>query len=459
MASISVTYTFTNSTTADASQVNTDFTDIINGTSDGTKDFNIGTLAVVGTSTFNGAVTLGDGSPDDITINGSLASSIPIKTNNSFNFGSSTLGLSSIYFGSAGGFTTRIVGGATSSWTMTLPTTSGTSGYALTNIGSGATAWSPVARGPYSTDNYGLSTSVGASAMTINLTDATGATPSATSPVTLVFKNSTASTGDATTLTVTSALSIVVNSGATLGHVSGANCYIYVWALNNAGTVELAVTGSRYNFDEGELQTTTGIGGGSTDWDTMYTTSSRTSKAVRLLGRIKSNQVTAGTYAANATGISLFGRQQWPDNTSWKSDLTFTPSTSFGTIGTSKIFYRRECDSIRVRGYFQPGTTTSSNAYISLPSISIDYSKLGTDSLKTHVGYFGGIYPSNPHVQINDANSGLMVVDGSDTGKVYLSLFYLNGSYEINHADTVSSGSTQWVDFEFSVPIMEWRSL
>lgn len=62
MAFISVTNTFVNATTADASQVNTNFTDITNGLSDGTKTLtvltvNTTTLAVTSTSAFTGAAS------------------------------------------------------------------------------------------------------------------------------------------------------------------------------------------------------------------------------------------------------------------------------------------------------------------------------------------------------------------------------------------------------------------
>jgi hypothetical protein len=121
VASPSVTYTFSNSTTADATQVNQNFTDVINGLTDGTKDLSISALTCAGAATLNGAVTLGNASSDDITVTGSLASTVAIKTNNSFNIGSATLGLAGIYLGSSGGFTTRLVGAATASYTLTLP--------------------------------------------------------------------------------------------------------------------------------------------------------------------------------------------------------------------------------------------------------------------------------------------------------------------------------------------------
>ena len=110
MPAPSVTYTLTNGTTADATQVQQNFTDLVNAMSDGTKDFSINAITAAGTATFNGNVTLGNASGDDVTFTGSLASTIPIKTNNSFNIGSATLGLAGLYLGTAGlGATARVV--------------------------------------------------------------------------------------------------------------------------------------------------------------------------------------------------------------------------------------------------------------------------------------------------------------------------------------------------------------
>lgn len=143
MANITVTYSFSNGTTADASQVNQNFTDIINGTSDGTKDFSISALTAAGNVSFTGSsITLGNASSDDLTITASLASTISIKTTASYNIGSSTLGLAGIYFG-ANSQTVRIVGSGSMSatWTLTLPVSAGTNNYALTTNGSGTTSW------------------------------------------------------------------------------------------------------------------------------------------------------------------------------------------------------------------------------------------------------------------------------------------------------------------------------
>ena len=128
MAFPSVTYSFTNNTAADATQVNTNFTDIINGTSDGTKDFNISALTVAGTATFNGNVLLGNASSDDIQFNGSLATSLPIKTQRTYDIGGVDVGLRILYLGMNSTHTIALQApssGASADYSLTLPPTTG----------------------------------------------------------------------------------------------------------------------------------------------------------------------------------------------------------------------------------------------------------------------------------------------------------------------------------------------
>lgn len=133
MANITVTYSFTNATTADASQVNTNFTDIINGTSDGTKDFSINALTCAGTATFNGNVAIGNASSDDLTVTASLASTLPIKTNTSFDIGSSTKGLANLYMGGSSTFTAKLVAATLSaSRIYTIPEVSADASFVMT---------------------------------------------------------------------------------------------------------------------------------------------------------------------------------------------------------------------------------------------------------------------------------------------------------------------------------------
>jgi len=57
MAFPSITYTFVNSTTADATQVNRNFTDLINGVSDGVHDIRVNDASVVGNLTLSNALS------------------------------------------------------------------------------------------------------------------------------------------------------------------------------------------------------------------------------------------------------------------------------------------------------------------------------------------------------------------------------------------------------------------
>ena len=144
MAYTTVTYTFSNSTTADATQVNQNFTDLINGLSDGTKDISVNAITAAGTATLNGNVNLGNSSSDDLTITAALASSISVKTTATYNIGSSTLGLISVYLGNASSYTVRLLASASQSatYTLTLPTTVGTKGYVPYNSdGAGVLTW------------------------------------------------------------------------------------------------------------------------------------------------------------------------------------------------------------------------------------------------------------------------------------------------------------------------------
>jgi len=91
MASISVTYTFTNGSVADATQVSQNFTDLVNGLSDATKDLSIGTLIVAGTTALNGNTTLGNATGDTITYTGRVASNVDPSAAATYLLGSATL--------------------------------------------------------------------------------------------------------------------------------------------------------------------------------------------------------------------------------------------------------------------------------------------------------------------------------------------------------------------------------
>lgn len=146
--------------------------------------------------------------------------------------------------------------------------------------------------------------SVAASALTLAVKTLAGADPSVTDPVIFVFRNSTLSLGDYLVYRVTAALSIVVPSGATLGHVSAINQQLILYAIDNAGTPELAVA-TKYFDPSVRQQSTTAISAAATDPATIYSNNARANVAWYSLARCISNQAVAGTWAAVPVEIDL----------------------------------------------------------------------------------------------------------------------------------------------------------
>lgn len=144
-------------------------------------------------------------------------------------------------------------------------------------------------------ENLGLTPTVGGSALTIAMKNATGSDPSSSSPVSIGMRSPTLTSGLFNLRKVQSPLSITIPSGATLGLESGSNGYIYAYALDNAGSIEMAV--SSIWRDDSLLGTTTTISS-SADNDGFYSATGRTSVPFRLIGRFRYSTCPNGTYSA-----------------------------------------------------------------------------------------------------------------------------------------------------------------
>jgi hypothetical protein len=112
---------------------------------------------------------------------------------------------------------------------------------------------------------------------------------------------------------ISAPVSVVVSSGSTLGTVSGVQSRIVVLALDNAGTVELAVvniSGGTDLTETGLISTTAeGWAGAADSASTVYSTTARTSLAYRVVGYVESTQATAGTWATAPSTIQGYGGQ------------------------------------------------------------------------------------------------------------------------------------------------------
>ena len=147
------------------------------------------------------------------------------------------------------------------------------------------------------TNNLSFSASVSANALTIALKTKAGADATALTPIFIGFRNSTLTNGTYNVRSITGALSMVVSSGSTLGQLSAIAYPIFLYAIDNAGTVEIAVSTTLFDT-AGVISTTAEGGAGAADSiNVMYSTTARTNVPFRYAGKLVTTQATAGTWA------------------------------------------------------------------------------------------------------------------------------------------------------------------
>ena len=179
----------------------------------------------------------------------------------------------------------------------------------------------------------------------INLRCTNGNDPTAGNPVYIGFRSSTLGSGTPVVRKVTAALAMAVSAGSSLGFGSSETGRIWVYAIDSAGTVELAVSGapptaaltSFRRFNDGGVVSTTAEGGaGAADSAfTMYSTTARTNVAFRVLGYIEiQTGATAGNWASSASLVRV-ATQEMP----MSGDIVQRVSSSDGAYatGTSSI--------------------------------------------------------------------------------------------------------------------------
>lgn len=161
--------------------------------------------------------------------------------------------------------------------------------------------------------NLQINATVAGNNLTIAIKDRNGNDPSASSPVILVFKGYSSGIVVPTIRTITSALSIVVPNGGSLGTSAGVPSRIWITAFDNGGTVVLGVynptdsTGNIKAFDINTVSSGTAISAGSVLAQTHYTASGVTNKFFVILGSIDITESPAGQWASAPFVVSLYG--------------------------------------------------------------------------------------------------------------------------------------------------------
>lgn len=154
-------------------------------------------------------------------------------------------------------------------------------------------------------------------------------------PTVIDFRSPILGSGSINSRTLTSTTSMTVPAGATLGTISGVPAKLAILAIDNAGTVELAITnisfGSSIILDESSLINTVGLTNSSNSANTIYSTTARTGVAYRVVGFVASTQATPGTWSASPTQVQGQGGQSIIGKTSLSLTLGTVASTTTGT--------------------------------------------------------------------------------------------------------------------------------
>lgn len=196
----------------------------------------------------------------------------------------------------------------------------------------------------------------------------------------LNFRSTTLGSGAITTVTGTPA-SLTVPASATLGTVSAVQSRLVVLALNNAGTIELAVVNisGGTQLDETNLISTTAISSGSTSASVVYSTTARTSVAYRVIGYIESTQATAGTWATAPSTIQGQGGQALSSMDSLGYSQTWQTVTGSRAFGTT--YYNTTGRPIYFHAEAQSSIAGQLNVFVTINGVAVS-----TDIFYTNAG-------------------------------------------------------------------------
>jgi hypothetical protein len=169
--------------------------------------------------------------------------------------------------------------------------------------------WATPASAPSSSlelSNFSIAASVGSNNLTIAFKDAGGSDCSAGSQAKIGFRSTTATSGAYSQRSLAAAASLVISNGSSLALAASRAGFIFVYAIDNSGTIEVAASTRLYK--EKDLVTTTAEGGaGGADSRTIYSTTARTGVACRLVGLIEITPGASHAWSAAPSCVST-----WP---------------------------------------------------------------------------------------------------------------------------------------------------
>lgn len=302
--------------------------------------------------------------------------------------------------------------------------------------------------------NLSISPSVAANALTIALKTKAGSDATSGDPIKIAFRNATNATGDYSVVSVTGSLSAVISSGSTLGHLSATREPIYVYALNNAGTVELAYSTTLFDCTINQSTTAEGGAGAADSRTTLYSTTTRSNVAIRLIGKLVSSQTTAGTWASSMSEVKLLPLPDTHEVSKTVQDVqTLTYSAGYGTVTNSSFSWYRVGDRMIGRATAKNGTIVSSVASITLPSgITINDSKMFPSDGQHIVGRAQRIRTGGTPAPAQIVE---VFYDGADNTKLFFAIASASDALsKTNGGDWFSTNDYTYT--EFDIPVTAW---
>lgn len=186
--------------------------------------------------------------------------------------------------------------------------------------------------------NYSLNATASAGAITFQVRDAIGNYPSDLIPTYINFRNSTASSGMPTKMSIRNMIYTAMPVSATLGHISASKSYVFMYAANNAGNPLLAIAGMP--SDDNQFQDGTAISAGAGSGSKLYSVTSFTGIPVRYIGKAYYTTGLNGTWT-NPAWINVGGENRFPSEY-LSSDFGY----QFTTVAS--VYYAMTANSVLV---------------------------------------------------------------------------------------------------------------
>lgn len=301
------------------------------------------------------------------------------------------------------------------------------------------------------------------SAFIVQIYTAAGATPSATDPCTIAFRNLTAASGNYSNVNITAQASITVADTNTLGCSATITCPVYVYGVNNAGAAEIGIASFSMK-NEGALQTS--VGTAASTVGQLYTAGvPRTAASVRMLGEIQITLASGSHWTADPTTISNVPFR--PYATDW---ISYSPtlSSNSGTVTsvTNTGKWRRSGDSIFVNVYssFSGASNAFVGYYPSLPAGCV------LDTTKALAAADHGAFFGNALIVKNGVANYLGVVGWTGGGGASVAVYpqsittnngttgatYYAVNSNLTNAVPITPAASDTINSLFSIPCTGW---